>query len=427
MISQVSTDNNYHEGASKRKPFSFEPITNYFIPNYLQPLIANPLMTTYQAASANGSDGNLYSIQRMENVPTPASIFWIRRWNHIIELSKAGNPGLLNYFACHMEKNANTEASTLYLVSEYTANTLREAKDKLNLPFADMMKGMLQVSEALMNLKKQGHFHHCVNPDTIFIIENQDRTLSYKLGNLGAWMKTHEVDYDKRPEYDHFLPQDFDPLNKDSKSDVYSLGITIMEIIGVNIDALMAHKTKEVDPTYQHNTSYLIGTLRKQLLDAVHPDPEKRLSLESLHDQLSSIIANIKDGDLDYETCRTELETVPLIPYQNYADRLRQKSHLPAINNGVNLEMNLLTENALIVSRFPETKWESSQAHQEMETSPRNQKYRDNMVGIEIQPHQPVTEPRTTQVKKKVKTKCKRECKCDCNVNCDCDCSKLTV
>ena len=385
-------------------------------------------MTSYLAASVNGSDGNLYAIQRIENVPTPASVFWIRRWNHILELLKSGNPGLLNYFACHMEKNANAETSIVYMISEYTANTLRAAKDKLNLSLADVIRAMFQkVSKALIDLKKQGHFHHCINPDSIFVIENQDRTYSYKLGNLGAWMKTHEVDYDKRPEYDHFLPQDFDPLNKDSKSDVYSLGITIMEIIGVNIDTLMAHKTKEVDPTYQHDTSSLAGTLRKLLLEAVHPDPEKRLSLESLHDQLKSIVAKTKDVDFNYDTFRAELEAVPFVPYQNYADRLRQKSHLPAINNGVNLEMNLLTENALIVSRFPETKWESSQAHQEMETSPRNQKYRDNMVGIEIQPHQPVTEPRTTQVKKKVKTKCKRECKCDCNVNCDCDCSKLTV
>ena len=141
MISQAI---NYHEGVPKRKPFSIEPITNSFVPNYSQLLISNPLMTSYRAASVNGSDGNLYSIQSIENVPNSTSVFWIWRWNHILELFKSGNPGLLNYFACHMEKHANAETSTVYLVSEYTANNLREAKDKLNLSLADLIRAMCQ-------------------------------------------------------------------------------------------------------------------------------------------------------------------------------------------------------------------------------------------------------------------------------------------
>ena len=409
MISRVSTDNNSHE---KAKPFSYEPITNYFIPNYSQHLISNPLMTSYLAASVIGSDGNLYAIQRIENVPTPASVFWIRRWNHILELLKSGNPGLLNYFACHMEKNANAETSIVYMISEYTANTLRAAKDKLNLSLADVIRAMFQVSESLIDLKKQGHFHHCINPDTIFVIENQDRTLSYKLGNLGAWMKTHEVDYDERPEYGHLLPQDFDPLNKDSKSDVYSLGITIMEIIGVNIDTLMAHKTKEVDPKYQHDTSYLRGTLRKLLLEAVHPDPEKRLSLESLHDQLSSIVANLRDGDLDYDTCRAALEDIPYVPYKDYGDRLRQKNHLPEINIGANRKEIKETE-VLIISRSTKTKLESPHANQEIETNSRCQEDKNNIVEIKQQPPLPVAELKTVHIKKKKKkSACKRVSEC---------------
>ena len=144
MISQTSVYNNYHEGALKRRPFSYEPITNYFIPNYSQLLISNPLMTSCLATSVNGSDGNLYSVQRIENVPNSDSASWIRRWNHILELSKASSPQLLNYFACHMEKNANSETNIVYLVSEYTTNTLRAAKDKLNLSLADVIMAMFQ-------------------------------------------------------------------------------------------------------------------------------------------------------------------------------------------------------------------------------------------------------------------------------------------
>ena len=188
IISKASapnSHNNKHKGAPKRTPFSFEPITNYFIPDYSQPLISNPLMTTYHATSVNGSDGNLYSIQRIENVPNSASVFWIRRWNHILELSKAASPGLLNYFACHMEKSANTETSPLCLVSEFAANTLRDIKGKLNLSLADAIRAMFQVSETLIDLKKQGHFHHCINPDSIFVIGNQDHTYS---SNSEIWV-----------------------------------------------------------------------------------------------------------------------------------------------------------------------------------------------------------------------------------------------
>ena len=147
MITQTTNHNSSQEGAPKRKLFSFEPITNYFIPNYSQLLISNPLMTSYLATSVNDSDSNLYSIQRIENVPTPASVFWNRRWNHILELLKPGNPGLLNYFACHMKMNANAETSTVYLVSEYTTNTLRDAKDKLNLSLADVIRAMFQLTQ----------------------------------------------------------------------------------------------------------------------------------------------------------------------------------------------------------------------------------------------------------------------------------------
>ena len=149
MLSKTSAHNNHHERVPKRKPLSFEPITNSFVPNYFQLLISNSLMTTYRATSANYSDGKLYSIQRIENVPTSASALWIRRWNHILELSKADSSGVLNYFACHIEKNVNAEISTVYLVSEYTANTLKEAKHRLNLPLADVIRAMFQVSEAL--------------------------------------------------------------------------------------------------------------------------------------------------------------------------------------------------------------------------------------------------------------------------------------
>ena len=322
----------YYGEVPNRQAVSFFPITSAYTPNYSQLLISNPLMTSYPATSTKGSDGKLYSIQRIDGVN---SALWIRRWDHMVELSHMINPQVLNYIACHLETGVGT--STAYLVTEYTAHTLRDAKDKLNLSPADVIRAMFQVSEALINLKKRGYSHHSINPDSIFIIENQDRTYSYKLGNLGAWMKTNEVDYDKRPEYRHLLPSDFKPSTDQSyglsnNSDVYSLGITIMEIIGVNVDTLMTHKTKEVDPNYHHDVFSIAGVLRKLLLEAVHPDPEKRLSLESLRDQLCTIIANIKDGDLDYYTLCAGLEAVPLVPYSKLPG-INAANHKPLISN----------------------------------------------------------------------------------------------
>ena len=322
-----------HLRALKRKAASFEAVENSFVPNYSEALFSNPLMTVYQAASADGSDGNFYCIQRIEKVPNPSVVLWIRRWNHILDITKVDNAGVLTYLAFHVAKNTSPGNSTIYLVSEYAISNLREAKLRQQLSLADVIKAMYQISETLLQLKQSGFFHHNINPDTIFIVENEDGTHSYKLGNLGGWMKTHEIEYQKRTEYSHTVPLDYDPLNKNSKSDVYSLGITIMEIIGVSLECLMDHKTNQVDPSYQHYTLTLQGFLRKLLLEAVHPDPEKRISLETLVEQLKVAIDNPNElSELGYDTFCASLESVPLTPYQNYATKLTQSERLPMIS-----------------------------------------------------------------------------------------------
>ena len=231
---------------------SFEQIENFFIPNYSKILFSNTLMTAYEAKSVNTADSSVYCLQKIKNIPRSYVDTWIERWKYMIEMAKVDLSGVLKYLACHFEKTSNdNEKINVNLISEYTTGTLREAKSKFGLNMSDIVRAMLQVSETLLKLKALGYSHRAINPDAIFVVENKDRTYSYKLGNFGEWMNTQEVKYHQRPEYSHTIPKDYHSDGPISKSDVYSLGMTIIEIIGVNVEVLNNYTIKaSVAPSY---------------------------------------------------------------------------------------------------------------------------------------------------------------------------------
>ena len=308
----------------KLSPATFELLESVLIPNFTKPLFSNSLMTVYPATSRKKSDNATYSVQKIENIPKSSVVCWIRRWNHILEIMKTKNSGILSYLTCHIEKNLVTESSTIYFVSEPIITTLREAKSKLSLSLVSLVKAMLQITETLLQLQKSGYSHYNINTDTIVVVGNKDGTYSYKLANLCGWMKTHEIPYSQRLEYSHTIPLDYDSLNPTSKSDVYSLGITIMEIIGVSAENLVNHKTKCVDPGYKHDTYSMQGFMEKLLLEAVHPDPEKRISLENLRDGLSARVEFLNEpSKLNYDGLCARLRSIPLVPYSKSTETYR--------------------------------------------------------------------------------------------------------
>ena len=334
-----NTNTNSHKGVHiesfKHQAVSSEPIEKHYIPDYSEALFSNPLMTVYHAASTTKIDNNFYCIQKIENVPHLYAVFWIKRWNHILEIMKTGNNGILNYIECFVEKGLAPNTNNIYYVSEFAATTLRIAKDTYNLSLKEIIRAMLQITETLLQLQDSGYYHLNINPDTILVIENNDGTYTYKLANVGGWMKTHEVEYSKRPEYSHTIPLDYDPFNSTSKSDVYALGITIMEIIGVNLDSLIDYKTKCMDPDYKHVNLIIQWALVKLLLEAVHPHPAKRLSLKDLRDQLKLVMNYQSELDeVEYDIICASLEDVPLVVCQT-DDILLKKNIQPRTNNEV--------------------------------------------------------------------------------------------
>ena len=293
------------------KPVSFEPVEQFFTADYSKILFSNEFMTAYKATSTDRKDTNLYCLQKFEKVHNSHTAEWIRRWNHIIEMMKTNNNGLLQHFACHIEKIENTQDSNVYLVSEYAENTLRTDKLKLRLSPADIIKAMYQVTAPLIQLKSSGYYHYCINPDAICVIKNADGSTSYKLSNLGGWIKTSETEYSKMPEYEHCFPLDYNPQRKDSKSDVYSLGITAMELIGIDNETLKTYKKNRPDPSYHTSFGSMQGRLVYILLQAVDTNPKMRVSLESLNSLLKTMVGATEFNTMEFDSLFTSLRNVP--------------------------------------------------------------------------------------------------------------------
>lgn len=324
----------------QRKAVSVEPIESQYQSVNSQPLISSAMTRFFPSFSL--TDQQPVLVQQFTEVAQSEQ--WIRRWNEIHDITSYAPNGVLHYSACHITKRPDGNGSDVYWVAEPVQNSLRNfyLNSFKNLP--DIVNIMYQVSETLCELSKHSKCHQCINPDTILI--KHDPITGRAIPQLSTWvgdLKIGGLTYDQRPEYSIYIAPDYSSMNhlppinhhpqmdNHSRNDVYALGITILELIGVSESRLMDFKTRSASEqtlSAMRSEKDVESLLKYLLLKSVSPSHLDRPSITFLRDRFREIINRADElGQVNMGTLAGQIEDLNLSDQKS-----PQPNHQPIVS-----------------------------------------------------------------------------------------------
>ena len=299
--------------SAPHKTISFEPPERQYQISIFQSDVSSSLFELSSVVNLETQEQLL--LQKFDNIAGLDITEWIRRWNEIQELYKSSPQGVVHHHACHFVKDPAGGPATAYFVIENMETSLRNAKNH-GFTFAEIVDVMYQVSEVVSTRSPNSKFNLSTNPDTILIKRDPTGKVVAKLSTFISGLIINGVVYDKRPEYAIYTTQ----VDSTHSNDVFALGISIMEVLGVSQSKLESFKTNRTSVTMPTNPNPcdLAVFLQAILLRAVDSRDYSRISAYDLQSKLKSVMKRSSElDDLSGASIVTAIENGSIITESN--------------------------------------------------------------------------------------------------------------
>jgi serine/threonine protein kinase len=155
---------------------------------------------------------------------------------------------------------------------------LRAYLDEIGpMPIENALGLLNQVVDALQHAHQQGIFHGNLNPNNIFLCSGQ----RVKVTDFGLSVSA-EILRNASPEYlkersPYLSPEQYDGENPNERSDIYSLGLTFLEILsGTSPSELNQRSQKEINDALEKRMGEVPISLQEGIERALETIPAKR-------------------------------------------------------------------------------------------------------------------------------------------------------
>lgn len=183
-----------------------------------------------------------------------------------------------------------------YYVMEYCQQgSLRKSIGFANLKMA--MFALNHISFALTNLHNQDGFHRDIKPDNILVTSHPDGTPLFKLSDFGlSRIADTSSIFTANPmgTYHYAAPEILKGHDYTAKADIYSLGLTIIELLTGKRDEKglsFVGATNEV--------SLVVSRLKKLLHNMISIEPAQRPSAKTTWDVIDRILMTYNQRETD--------------------------------------------------------------------------------------------------------------------------------
>jgi eukaryotic-like serine/threonine-protein kinase len=237
-------------------------------------------------------DEQLHREVALKRIPLPAPEDRERATREALANARLSHPAIVAlYEAC-------SDDSAFYLVSELVhGETLAELIGAADLPDEQIREVGVAVAEALAHAHSRGVIHRDVKPQNVLVVaEPRERLGVAKLADFGgaqlAGEETLTRPGDVLGTLAYMAPEQSDGHTVGEAADVYALALVLYEafsgvqpVRGATPAATARRIGRPIESLRRHR-----GDLPRALTDAIdaalHPDPERRATLEELRDAL---------------------------------------------------------------------------------------------------------------------------------------------
>ncbi len=170
-----------------------------------------------------------------------------------------------------------TEAIVMELIE---GMTLRSYIDEVGtMSPTKTLNVLTQVIDALQHAHQQGIVHGDLNPESIFLCSEQKAKVS-GFGLSTAKRMLRETNTDFREISNSYLsPEQLDGENPDEQSDIYALGLIIIELLtGIPPDKINQHSLSELQNDIEQAPKDIPNTFLEPLIKAIDRQPKNRFA-----------------------------------------------------------------------------------------------------------------------------------------------------
>jgi hypothetical protein len=190
-------------------------------------------------------------------------------------VSQAGHPNILNL----IDLGTDTRDITYAVYEEAPAETLADILKRDNsLPVGDSIETARQAARGLASAHAAGLIHGALTPEKIVIASDggAERVKVFEFGG-------EPVGKGRKVDIEYAAPETYDGAKPDERSDVYSLGVILYEMltgvmpfIGKTAAELKAKQESEPPPPLSAFRADIPKDLEPMILSAIAGDPERR-------------------------------------------------------------------------------------------------------------------------------------------------------
>ena len=251
----------------------------------------------HKATPRNPADPNSnLMLQRISGSEDQMDVQWKSHWDRIQELESLPIQGLLKYYTQHITKKPEGSGYDIMMVTEFAQGSIQSIQSSSSpLELLDLIQMMNQVNTTLCDLERFGHSHQSINPEVILVKRMNDGEISYKLASSISSIPISGKKYEERTEYLPYIAPSQSSHPNDIKNDVYSLGITFLDVAGVSKDTLMKIRSGDVNNFQASQDSSVLEELIQLVLEAVNTDYTQRLSSQEFGERLAALLARARD------------------------------------------------------------------------------------------------------------------------------------
>lgn len=182
-----------------------------------------------------------------------------------------------------------------YYVMEYCQQgSLRKSVGFANVKMALFV--LNHISFALANVHNQGGFHRDVKPDNILITAHPDNTPLFKLSDFGlSRLADTSSIFTANPmgTYHYAAPEILKGHDYTDKADIYSLGLTIIELLSGKRD----EKGLDFVGAPKESAIY-VHTLKRMLRNMIDAEPKSRPPAESVWHRGDKLLERFNQADI---------------------------------------------------------------------------------------------------------------------------------
>jgi serine/threonine protein kinase len=199
-------------------------------------------------------------------------------FNEIQSVSKFNHSNIINYKHCFVEE------TKIYLVMEHCeGGSLRQKINSTSEDLDSIWDWMLILTETMQFVHNKGIVHHDIKPDNILFTEDG----IIKIADFGLANSANGTTSYLCPR----ASQNLEEYCLDSRVDIYSLGVTLLEVlIGENpFSGKSAEKIRDLYYRSILKIENLASWQQAIILKAVHPQPELRFqTMQEFHEAIKA-------------------------------------------------------------------------------------------------------------------------------------------